>query len=139
MSANTSERTLARRLDLGEVTSWRLHWLLCDLWTIQGDIKKAHCGQRVAQLHSGPFAEMLARVKRVEVSYERMQWETKTMLGLDYENEVKPLFTALPKNAEYAAELAKAKALLQVVVDRTLATEARQLQDSILLPHHALS
>ena len=131
MTATTTENNLSSRLNIGAVTTWRLHWLLCELCSLKQDIQTAQCGSRVAQLHNGPFAELLARVKRVEGSYARIRWETKTMLGLDYEDEVEHLFASLPKNADYAAELAEVKGLLQRIVDKVLAEEAQQLRSSI--------
>ncbi len=139
MSTPTTENTLASRLDLGEVTSWRLHWLLCDLWNLQRDIEKSSFGRGVADLHCGPFAEMLERLKRVEGSYSRLRWETKTMLGIDYEDEVAPLFEGIPKNADYATELAKAKTLLQAIAEKALEAEREHLHSSILQAGHRLS
>lgn len=131
MNTVQTDNALASRLDLGEVTSWRLHWLLCDLWSIQRDIEKTNFGTGVAQLHDGPYVEVLNRAKRVQGSYERLRWECKTMLGMDYEDEVAPLFAAIPKHAEYAAELAKTKTLLQGIVDKALEAEKKQLHSSI--------
>lgn len=137
--STTTQNDLASRLNLGEATSWRLHWLLCDAWQLQRDIAGAHIGGRVADLYEGVFAELLDRVKRLEGAYQRLRWETKTMLGFDYEDDVDPLFAALPKNEEFASELAKTKSLLQAVVDRVLAAESKHLQSSIASAGHPLS
>ena len=131
MNTLTAEPTLATRLNIGEVTDWRLHWLLCDLWNIQRDTLTTNFGQRVALLHEGPFAAMLERLKRVESNYQRLRWETKTMLGLDYEDDVEPLFASLPKNLDYAMELQKTKAQLQGIADKALENEALVVRNSI--------
>lgn len=128
-----SEHPLARQLNLGEVTSWRLHWLLCDLWALQRDIQTTPT-PRVAGLQEGPFADLLTRLKRVEAGYQRLRWETMTMLCADYDSHVEPLFASLSKHDDYAAELLKAKTLLQAAADKAFAEEAKRLCNSIGLP-----
>lgn len=130
---------LATSMNLGEVTSWRLHLLLCHLSELQHDISICHFGSSYSDLIDGPFAKLLARVKRIENDYGQIRRETQLMLGLDYSSEIEPLFQSLPKNEEYLTKMQEAKASLQAVVDRHLGCEARFLKNCIQDVHQSLA
>ena len=124
-------KDLAKSLTLGDTVGWRLHWLGCDLRELQREIRKTIFGTGAAHLESGPFKEVLGRLKAIEVRYGRLRWETQLMLGLDYDDEVAAIFVEQPKQAEYDEALRETRALLQAVVDRLLAAEAKHLQGLI--------
>lgn len=120
-------KELASRLNLGEITSFRLHWLVCDLGELQRDLDRVGVGKTAEDLRTGAHAAFLARLERIVQQYRRLRWETKTLLGLDYEDEVAPLFEHLAKHAEYLQEIEKVKDVLRQKAEQILQLESQRI------------
>ncbi|HDR9103392.1 TPA: hypothetical protein QDB04_000111 [Burkholderia vietnamiensis] len=104
---------LASQLNIGEVLSWRLHWLMLQLCDVQ---KKAEA----LAIHTGPLhgasQDLIALVNTLTAvmgELSQLHWQTKTMLSLDYDDEVKPLFEYVPKYADFREQLKTTKAVLE--------------------------
>jgi hypothetical protein len=130
---------LASRLNLGDVTDWRLHWLICRLSGVKHDMATANFAGGLRDLPNGTFGQFLGRVKRIEEDYLQIRRETQLMLGADYSNEIDALFDSLPNHPKYLDSLAEAKAKLQKVADDMLFVEARHLRGCIENAHQALT
>jgi hypothetical protein len=120
---------LANQANLGDVVTWRLHWLICDIHKIQEHMTNANfLGEGSADLSTGVFAGFVEALQGVARSYARLRWEAKTMLGRDYPDEVEPLFDSIAKHAEYLEELETAKKFLEKKAQQILAAEATRIQ-----------
>ncbi|MBU9199910.1 hypothetical protein KTD31_00655 [Burkholderia multivorans] len=104
---------LATQLNLGEVLSWRLHWLMLQLCDVQ---KKAEAlAIHTSPLH-GASQDLMALVNALTAvmgEFSQLHWQTKTMLGLDYDDEVMPLFEHVPKYADFRAQLKTTQSVLE--------------------------
>ena len=127
MQKETGEK-LASQLNLGEVLTWRLHWLTCDIRKLQEQVNDANFGQGPADLSKGIFADFVDALQGYARNYARLRWEAMTMLGCDYQDEVEPLFANLAKHAEYIQQLDIAKGLLEKKAQYILEAEASRVQ-----------
>lgn len=128
---NMTGEALAKRVDIGEVTTFRLHWLLCDLWDLQRTIANARFGSTAADLSTGVHSELVKTLDGIAGKYRQLRWETKTILGFDYDDEVQPLFDHLAKHAEYLQELEKVKDILRHKAEQILEAESKRLNDAL--------
>ncbi len=112
ISTQARGEQLAKQLNLGDVVSWRLHWLTCELDRFQ---TKANALEvRPRQLHESNEALMglVQQLQSIKVEFEHFRQQTKTMLGLDYNDEVQPLLDVVPKYREFCEKVQHAKAIL---------------------------
>jgi hypothetical protein len=127
---NSRGAELASRLNIGEVTSWRLHWLVCKLQSLQKVMHSADFGSS-ADLTSGKFADFMTELKTITLEFGRLKWEVKTMLGFDYEDEVAPLFQHVDHYGTYLEEVGNVKEYLDRKAGQILEAAATRVQESI--------
>jgi hypothetical protein len=122
---------LAARLNIGEVTGWRLHWLTRKLCNLQDEMQKADFGMDPASLRNGVHAEFAAKLKSIAIDYANQRWEVRTMLDNSFENE-RALFNHLSQNVTYQEELGKATSFLTAKAEQILGAEAQRIKSSLI-------
>jgi hypothetical protein len=127
---NNRGAQIASQLNIGEVTSWRLHWLVCDLQSLHTTMQKADFGQS-GDLTTGPFARFKEEATKITLQFRRLRWEVKTMLGFDYEDDVDPLFWHLEKYGKYLEEVGNVKDYLERKARKLLEAESERVHESI--------
>ena len=127
---NTRGAQLAKQLNLGEVTSWKLHWLVCDLQNLQTEMYKADFGTD-ADLRTGVFADFLMNLKNITLRFDRLRWEVKTMLGFDYDDEADALFHHVKHYDKYLEEVGNVKTYLEQKARQILEAESERVLQSI--------
>lgn len=127
---NNRGAQLAAQLNLGEVVSWKLHWLVCKLQSLQTAMSKADFGSN-SDLTTGTFARYVDELKAITLEFGRLRWEVKTMLGLDYEDEADPLFQHVDHYARYAEEVGKAGDYLERTATKILESASTRIHETI--------
>jgi hypothetical protein len=127
---NNRGAQLASQLNIGEVTSWRLHWLVCDLQNLYTAMQKADFGQS-GDLTTGTFARFKEEATKITLQFRRLRWEVKTMLEFDYEDDVDPLFWHLEKYGKYLEEVGNVKNYLELKARKLLEAESERVHESI--------
>jgi hypothetical protein len=104
---------LAAQVNLGEVLDWRLHWLTLRLEQVQ---KKTDALASHSRVLHGAIQDLMPLVQELEaitVEFQQLKQQTKMMLGLDYDDEVKPLFDHVPKYTAFCGQLQTTKSALE--------------------------
>lgn len=104
---------LATQLNLGDVLHWRLHWLTCDLQDLQTKAEASNVRPKRMRVSDEEQTSLVDELAAIASAFQRVHWETKTMLRLDYEDEVTPLFAHVPKYAEFCEQLKKTRAAIE--------------------------
>jgi hypothetical protein len=112
VSTQARGEQLAKQLNLGDVVSWRLHWLICELDRFQTKANALEVRSRQLQESSDALMGLVQELQGITVEFEHFCQQTKTMLGLDYNDEVQPLLDVEPKYKEFCEKVQQAKSIL---------------------------
>lgn len=124
---------LAGRLNLGEVTAWRLEWLARDLGKLQAVLRAPRYGPDLERFQNGMFAESIQTFKDICLAYSKLRWEVMTMLGLEDDKDIIQFFEYLPNHEHYLLEVEETKASLKELVKRmfeeNVAQQMRRIEE----------
>ncbi|WP_157657719.1 hypothetical protein [Burkholderia ubonensis] len=104
---------LASQLNLGDVLSWRLHWLVCDLQDLKAKTAASRFRSEPLRLGGAELTTLVDELTDITNQFGTLRWQTKTMLSLDYDDEVTPLLEHVPKYAEFCSELQETRAAIE--------------------------
>ena len=126
---NNRGAELAGKLNLGEVTGWRLLWM-------RNELQRLRCRMQLAADFTsdgglGVVEQFVAELRSFDVQLVQLRWEVKTMLGFDYDSEVNALFEHLPQYAEYQEQMRQAKTFLERKTQQILEAKEKTIQASL--------
>lgn len=104
---------LASQLNLGDVLSWRLHWLICNLQDLKAKTATSRFRSEPLRVGGTELTTLVDELTDITNEFGTLRWQAMTMLGLDYNDEVTPLLEHVPKYAEFCSELQGARAAIE--------------------------
>jgi hypothetical protein len=104
---------LATQVNLGEVLDWRLHWLTMRLEKLQKNVEALAIHSNRLNANGEGLTALIDELDAATCEFEQLKRQTMIMLGVDYNDEVQPLFDHVPKYATFCEQLTATKGVLE--------------------------
>lgn len=122
---------LATQVNLGEVLNWRLHWLTMRLEKLQKKADDTEIHSNRLNANGESLTALIDELDAATCEFEQLKQHTMIMLGVDYNDEVQPLFDYVPKYETYCAQLQSTKGAIEAKVRQASEAELAVMMDRI--------
>jgi hypothetical protein len=130
-SVTSRGEELAKQVNLGEVLDWRLHWLTLRLERLQTTAEAMAIHANRLNANGDVLSALVDELDAATSEFEVLKHQTMMMLGLDYNNEVQPLFDHVPKYSAFCEQLKATRGVLEAKAKRASEAELGFMMERI--------